>query len=63
MLHAIAQYQQLVADRQHGGAMRNQDDDRAALLGATNCPEQCCFPIAVKIGVGFIEHDQKRLAV
>ncbi len=30
MLRAVAQYQQLVADRQHGGAMRDQDDDRAA---------------------------------
>ena len=63
MLRALAQYQHLIADRQHCGAMGNQDDNRAALLGAANCPEQCRFPIAVKIGVRLIEHDQKRLAV
>ena len=63
MLRAVAQYQQLVADRQHGGSMRDHDDNRSARLGITNRLEQRGFPIAVKIGVGFIEHDQKRLAV
>ena len=63
VLRAVAQHQHLVANRQHCGAMRDQDDDGAARLGVTNRPEQRRFPLAVEIGVRLIEHDQKRIAV
>src|SRR5215469_11359985 len=55
VLSAVPQHQELVANRQHAGAMSDQDDDPTAGLDVLDRLQQCHFALPVEIGVWLVE--------
>ena len=63
LLRAVGEPQHLVARRQRRRPVRDHDDDRAPRLGALDRGQQRGLAVLVEIGVGFVEHQQERIAV
>src|SRR5689334_1092781 len=63
LLQAVREHQDLVADGQRGWPVRDQDDDRAAVLRGRNRLMERRLALVVEVRVRLVEYDQERIAI
>ena len=60
---SLLQHEDLVHRRQYGRLVRHQDDGPSFLPQARQTLHEAQLAFFIKIGIGFIQHDEPRVAV
>ena len=59
----LASTKDVVANREHRGLVRDQDNDGAPRFDASDRLKQSRFALIVEVGVRFVEDDQEWIAI
>ena len=63
LLPSLVHHQHMIHGRQRARTMRHDDDDAAPRADAENGVRECLLALGIEIGIRFVQHHEKRLAV